>query len=151
MNAAIGLIGKITVGTAVIPLNAISHIFWGNKAVHRDHWSFKYTASGLLLNQLACMFWAACYESMIGRRQAARLSTAATVSFLAYLTDYHLIPRRFTPGFEFVFPRKLFPLLYAALAGSLVAGAHMRRCINAVPSIARLPSAKGSRTKSSQS
>jgi hypothetical protein len=54
------------------------------------------------------------------------------VSVLAYLTDYHLIPRRFTPGFELVFPRTLFPWLYAALAGSLVAGVGMQRRLDVV-------------------
>ena len=127
MSTAVGLIGKISIGRAVGPLNAISHIFWGKRAAQRDDWSLRYTASGLLLNQLACLFWAACYESMIGRKHAGRFSTAAAVSILAYLTDYHVVPRRFTPGFELVFPRTLFPWLYAALAGSLVAGGHMRR------------------------
>jgi hypothetical protein len=68
----------------------------------------RYTASGLLLNQLACMFWAACYESL----------------------------RRFTPGFELVFPRTLFPWLYAALAGSLVAGIYMQRRLDIVTLLA---------------
>ena len=127
MSAAVGLIGKITVGRAVSPLNAISHIIWGKRAAQSNDWSLKYTASGLLLNQLACLFWAACYESTIRRKRPAGVSTAAAVSILAYLTDYHVVPRRFTPGFELIFPRRLFPWLYAALAGSLVAGVRMRR------------------------
>ena len=127
MSTAIGLIGMATTTRAVDPLNAISHIFWGHQAARSTRWSIKYTASGLFLNQLACIFWAACYESMIDRKQQSRFSSAAAVSILAYLTDYHIVPRRFTPGFEFVFPRTLFPWLYAALAGSLVAGVHMRQ------------------------
>jgi hypothetical protein len=130
MSTAIGLTGKITTTRPVVPLNAISHIFWGHKAARSACWSIKYTASGLLLNQLACIFWAACYETMIGRKQQARFSSAVAVSILAYLTDYHVVPRRFTPGFELVFPRTLFPWLYAALAGSLIAGARMRQRMN---------------------
>lgn len=68
MSTAIGLIGKVTIRTAVVPLNAISHIFWGTKAGQKNRWSMRYTASGLLLNQLACMFGAACYEYLLGRR-----------------------------------------------------------------------------------
>ena len=127
MSTAIGMIGKITITRPVVPLNAISHIFWGHQAARSACWSIKYTASGLLLNQLACIFWAACYETMIGRKQPVRFSSAVAVSILAYLTDYHVVPRRFTPGFELVFPRTLFPWLYAALAGSLVAGVRMRQ------------------------
>ena len=58
MSAAIGLIGKIAIGKAVAPLNAISHILWGHKAARANNWSMKYTGSGLILNQLACLFWA---------------------------------------------------------------------------------------------
>jgi hypothetical protein len=127
MSGAIGLIGKITGGRAVTPLNAISHILWGNQAAREHNWSMKYTGSGLILNQLACLFWAGCCEAMTNARHPPRLSTAAAVSAVAYVTDYHVVPRRFTPGFELLFPRRIFPILYAALAMSLVAGGRMRR------------------------
>ena len=129
MNAAVGLIGKLTMGRAVTPLNAISHILWGNKSAREHNWSMKYTGSGLILNQLACLFWAGCYEAMTDSRRPARFSTAAAVSTIAYLTDYHVVPRRFTPGFELLFPRRMFPWLYAALAASLVAGVDIRQRI----------------------
>jgi hypothetical protein len=127
MSTAIGLIGKMTIGKAVAPLNAISHILWGHKAAREDKSSVKYTGSGLILNQLACLFWAGCYEALIEENRPAGICKAAAVSAVAYLTDYHVVPRRFTPGFEFVFPRRMFPYLYAALAISLVAGVRMRR------------------------
>jgi hypothetical protein len=127
MSAAIGLIGRTTLGKAATPLNAISHILWGPKAARETGWSMGYTGSGLILNQLACLFWAGCYEAMTDARRPARFSTAAAVSALAYLTDYHIVPRRFTPGFEHLFPRRMFPWLYAALALSLVAGGELRR------------------------
>ena len=119
MNAAIGLIGRTTLGKAATPLNAISHILWGPKAARETGWSIGYTGSGLILNQLACLFWAGCYEAMMHPRRPVRFSTAGAVSALAYLTDYYLVPRRFTPGFELLFPRRMFPWLYAALAASL--------------------------------
>ncbi|MGD9728456.1 MAG: hypothetical protein AB7R40_03190 [Nitrospiraceae bacterium] len=129
MSAAIGLIGKVTIGTTAPPLNAISHILWGRKAAHLSNWSMKYTGYGLILNQLACLFWAGCYEALIDKDSRPGFSKAVAVSAVAYLTDYHLVPRRFTPGFEFVFPRRMFPYLYAALAISLVAGVRMRRSL----------------------
>lgn len=127
MSTAIGLIGKTTIGKAVVPLNAISHILWGHKAARADNWSMKYTGSGLILNQLACLFWAGCYEILVNENRQAGFSKAVAVSAVAYVTDYHVVPRQFTPGFEFVFPRRTFPYLYAALAISLVAGVRMRR------------------------
>ncbi|WP_447598209.1 hypothetical protein [Nitrospira sp. Nam80] len=129
MSTAIGLIGKMMIGTTAAPLNAISHIVWGHKAACANNWSMKYTGSGLILNQLACLFWAGCYEALVDEKKPAGFSKAAAVSAVAYLTDYHAVPRRFTPGFEFVFTRRMFPFLYAALAISLVAGVRMRRSL----------------------
>jgi hypothetical protein len=48
------------------------------------------------------------------------------VSALAYVTDYHVIPSRFTPGFELSLSRRSFPSLYAALALGLLMP-HYRR------------------------
>lgn len=50
MNAAVGMIGRMAIGTAANPLNAISHILWGPKAARETGWSIKYTGSGLILN-----------------------------------------------------------------------------------------------------
>jgi hypothetical protein len=36
------------------------------------------------------------------------------------VTDYHLIPRRFTPGFELSLSRRSFPWLYGALTVGLL-------------------------------
>jgi hypothetical protein len=127
MSAAVALLGKLTIGTAARPLNAISHILWGREAGRQQNWSIKYTGSGLILNQLACLFWAGCYEIMIHEKRPPEISKAVAMSAVAYLTDYHVVPRRFTPGFELLFHRRMFPWLYAALAGSLVAGVRMRR------------------------
>ena len=129
MSAAVALLGKLTVGTAARPLNAVSHILWGREAAREQDWSIKYTGSGLILNQLACLFWAGCYERLLHEKGKPGIAKAVAVSAVAYLTDYHLVPRRFTPGFEFVFPRRMFPYLYAALAISLVAGVRMRRSL----------------------
>ena len=38
------------------------------------------------------------------------------ISALAYVTDYYVVPRRFTPGFELTLSRRSFPWLYGALA-----------------------------------
>lgn len=51
---------------------------------------------------------------------------ATTIAIVAYVVDYHVIPKRLTPGFELVFPKKLFPVLYLGLAGALFAGASYR-------------------------
>jgi hypothetical protein len=43
------------------------------------------------------------------------------VSALAYLTDYHVVPKRLTPGFELRLPGGALAAAYAALALGLSA------------------------------
>lgn len=103
------------------PINAISHILWGRHAARQSERTFQYTGAGLVLNVAACLFWAGCYH--VCRRnfpQPNSFLTAAAVgtgtSAMAYITDYHLVPRRFTPGFELSLSRRSFPWVYGALA-----------------------------------
>jgi hypothetical protein len=108
------------------PINAISHIAWGPEAARRTGVSWRYTGLGLLLNLVACGFWAWVYQP--GRRSseepASLLRSAGrslVVSAVAYVTDYHVVPSRFTPGFELTLSRRQFPWLYGALAAGLLA------------------------------
>jgi hypothetical protein len=45
----------------------------------------------------------------------------ATVAAAAYIIDYHLIPKRFTPGFEKRVSGKSLTAIFAALAVGLAA------------------------------
>lgn len=106
------------------PINAVSHIAWGDEAAQHDAPSLKYTATGAALNAAAIASWAAVYEMGFGKParrgevKTALLGGVATAA-LAYVTDYYVVPRRLTPGFE----KRLSPLsmfaVYAALAASL--------------------------------
>lgn len=126
MSTVVGIVSRLTRGQSGPGLNAISHILWGAKAAQQPAWTLRYTATGLLLNQVACLFWAGCYEVLRQRKRPHRVTRPAadamTIAAVAYVVDYHLIPKRFTPGFELVFSRRLFPLLYLGLAGALFAG-----------------------------
>jgi hypothetical protein len=98
------------------PLNAVSHIAWGERAAFRRGVSPKYTGVGFALNGAAVTSWAALHELLFRRRP---LLGGALVSALAYATDYFVVPRRVTPGFE----KRLSPAgmfaVYAALALAL--------------------------------
>ncbi len=107
------------------PINAISHIAWGPYAAKRRGRTLRYTGTGLLLNMVACVFWAGCYQVWRRRMPKSKSPTTATLasvgtSALAYITDYHVVPRRFTPGFELCLSRRSFPWIYAALAVGLL-------------------------------
>ncbi|MDD5495161.1 MAG: hypothetical protein PHG36_10900 [Dehalococcoidia bacterium] len=110
--------------SAVAPLNAVSHIVWGDQAAGQNKPSLKYTGTGLLLNQGATVFWASLYERWFGSdAEAGEVGKAmmggVAVAGLAYLTDYHLIPKRLTPGFEKRLSGRSLAAVFTAMALSL--------------------------------
>lgn len=122
-----GALGKVENGRALAPINAISHMLWGDHAARRVKPSLKYTGTGLALNEAASVFWSVIYEKFFGlaaRRGnvAKALTGGAVVAAAAYVTDYHIVPKRLTPGFEKrLSGRSLFGI-YAAMALSLGVG-----------------------------
>jgi hypothetical protein len=122
------LAGRYENASYAAPLNATSHILWGDKAAQEDKPSFKYTATGFLLNHAAAFFWAAVYEKWFASRsdrgeQSALTPVigAAVVTAGAYITDYYLVPKRLTPGFEKRLSGRSMAMIYGALAVGLAA------------------------------
>ncbi len=110
--------------SAIAPINATSHVLWGPSAADVHVADLKHTASGLLINEGAGVFWAALYERLFGadadEGNAARaLVGGGIVAAIAYVTDYHLVPKRLTPGWEERISGRSLALVYAALALSL--------------------------------
>ena len=111
-------------GSAAAALNATSHFLWGEGAARQDGYSLKYTATGFAANYGASVFWAVFYELLAQGRPRSRaraLRDGALVSATAYVVDYHVVPRRLTPGFEMRIAPKALALVYAALALGLSA------------------------------
>ena len=130
-TAAASICGRLEEGTPVAPLNAVSHILWGDEAAAHDEASAKYTLPGVMLNAAAITGWAAVHELMFaGRRRPktlpAAIATGAAVSALAYVTDYYVVPKRFTPGFEKRLSNASLAGIYATLAVSLGIGSWLR-------------------------
>lgn len=119
--------GRRETGSYAAPLNATSHILWGDGAALRNRPTLKYTATGVLLTHGAALFWATLYEKIFGRSASATrapamaLAGAALVSAGAYLTDYHLMPKRLTPGYEKRVSGRALTGIFAALALGLAA------------------------------
>src|SRR5215218_1851005 len=63
---AIAGMGKVECDNAMAPLNAISHMAWGDKAFDQNGLSWKYTATGMALNMAAVTSWAIVHESIAG-------------------------------------------------------------------------------------
>jgi hypothetical protein len=137
-TVAASLAGKRETAFHAAPLNATSHMVWGDEAARHDRTSLKYTAVGYLLHHGASIFWAAVYEKWFApsaadsRGQAASLAPlrplagAAVTAALAYVTDYHVVPRRLSPGFEMRLSGKSLAVIYGTLALGLAASSMMR-------------------------
>jgi hypothetical protein len=119
VTLAASVAGRRQAGSYPAPLNATSHFLWGERAGRESDYSLKYTATGFIANYGASVFWALFYEALAGR--SPPLARGAAVSALAYVTDYHVVPRRLTPGFEMRLPRAALAAVYAALAVGLSA------------------------------
>lgn len=123
-SAAVAACGSREDGNPVAPINAVSHIAWGDEAAEHEEASLKYTLTGATLNAAAITSWAAVYELGFGRKaregsvKAAVLGGIATAA-LAYVTDYYIVPKRLTPGFEKRLSAPSMFGVYAALAASL--------------------------------
>lgn len=123
---AVAALGKAEGGNAVAPINAVSHILWGDEAASADGIDASHTIPGLALNAAAVTGWAGVHELLMPRRGPRGLGQAlaagAAVSALAYVIDYHVVPERLTPGFEKRLSNASLLGVYAALALSLAAG-----------------------------
>jgi hypothetical protein len=99
---AMGICGRLQTGSAAAPINAPSHWIWGERALHQDGWSLRYTATGLAIHQGSAVFWGLLHQWM--RRRDSRPGTvvrdAIVTSAAAAFTDLALTPPRLTPGFE---------------------------------------------------
>ncbi|MGV3624213.1 MAG: hypothetical protein ACO1OB_25570 [Archangium sp.] len=112
-------------------LNSTSHIVWGDREAKRaSELDLKHTLTGFALNAGAMAAWAGAQQLMFGKPAGKSLTRAAAVgaatSALAYFTDYKVVPRRFTPGFEMHLNGKEMAVMYGVLAGSLAVGRALR-------------------------
>jgi len=129
-TAAAAFSGRRETGSYAAPINAVSHVAWGETAVLKNYPSLKYTLTGFLLNHGSAIFWAAFYERWFGRQSSRRngpqsiarsLIGGATVAAGAYAVDYYLMPKRFTPGFEKRLSDKSLVMVFGMLALGLAA------------------------------
>ena len=88
--------------------------------------------TGVALHVGACIFWAVFYEKLFGRvADRGELPTAllggAAVATAAYVTDYRVVPKRLTPGWESRVNGRSLAAIYTVLALSLPLRGLLRR------------------------
>lgn len=128
-TAATLLLGATRDTSPWAPLNAVSHILWGDEAALHTEPSATYTATGAALNGGAMVMWAAAHESLrrlLPPGPAASVVAGASIAAAAYVIDYHVVPRRLTPGFEKRLSGRSMFWIYAALAAGLAASSISR-------------------------
>ncbi len=81
--------------------NAASQWVWGEPARRASGWTLRHTVLGYAIHHASSVMWAAGYEAWGRRRpEDAPLLRGAGMAALAYVVDYHVVPRRLSPGFE---------------------------------------------------
>lgn len=110
--------------------NCTAHWVDGPAAAEVDDCDIRHTAIGQGTNVIACIFWAALMEAALGARALCPLRAciaAATTAIIAVPADYIATPKRFTPGWEFVFRKREIAVIYAGMAVGLAIGALVAR------------------------
>lgn len=131
-SAAVALCGQMENGKPFEPINAISHITFGDAALAQDDFSLKYTITGLMLNNSANTTWAALHEMLFGTYEdegnvPVALAGGALISAVAYVTDFYIVPKRLTPGFEHKLSSRSLLFIYVVLALALAFGKRRTR------------------------
>ena len=131
-TAAIALCGHLENGDAIQPLNDVSHITFGDEAFAQQGASLKYTGSGLLLTKSFTASWAVLHEILFGSYQdegnvPASVAGGAAIAACAYVIDYHIVPKRLTPGFETHLSKRSLLAIYVVLALALGFGGLRRK------------------------
>lgn len=124
-TVALAVLGRMECGAGAAPINAVSHMLWGEEA-RTDKVDLRHTLVGASLHASAVLGWAGFHELLLSRSRTPSfgraLLTGAATSLVAYVTDYHLVPRRLAPGFETRLSKRALLAVYVVLGLSLSAG-----------------------------
>jgi len=133
-TAALSLAGHRQNRSSAAPVNAVSHWYWGDDALHQQGTSAKYTTAGYLTHHGASVFWAGAFALVARDRPALRTPRgtawgSVATSAVACFVDFRLTPERLTPGFEHRLSRPALAGVYAAFAVGLAAGAALAQAL----------------------
>lgn len=123
--ATLALLGRGSGRGAWAPINASSHVLWGEGAAVRGA-DLRHTLPGVAINVGASFWWAGVMRRLFGRWLGGAGAAAATAA-LAVLLDYSLLPRRLSPGWELALPKRGVAMAMVAMAAGLALGERLRR------------------------
>ncbi|MEO6824840.1 MAG: hypothetical protein ABI167_08990 [Nitrosospira sp.] len=131
-TVSLAILGKAELNKAAAPINGPSQWVWGKHAPYENRFSLRYTVTGYAIHHAASVFWASLYEKLRQRLgsppdRTAPVASAIVITTTAYAVDFHVIPKRLTPGFEHRLSKRSLLMVYGAFAIGLAAVALMDR------------------------
>ena len=106
-------------------MNAVAHIYDGGAPPTGDGGGRRNTLLGFAIHTAAPVWWALFFESLPEKHR--RGPGAAAVSGIAYVVDYHVVRRRFRPGFEAHLSAASLFGVYGGLAAGFALAARLNR------------------------
>ena len=117
---ALALFSRAAGRPAVAPVNATSHWLHGDDAARRPGPDVGRTLVGYATHHASSIFWAYLFERLAGLRgrpgAPVLFRNAAAITAIAAVVDYGVMPKRLTPGWELVLPKRSVATTYAVLA-----------------------------------
>jgi len=131
--AAIAALSSIETGKPSAAINAISHCIHGDDRQFGDELSVSESAVGTAVNTMAMFAWSFLYEWLVGSRKFKRaILPAVLFTGAAYVIDYHIVPRRLSPGIEKRLTMGAVLGVYASMAVCLVSSSLWNRAPRAL-------------------
>jgi len=116
-NAAIMLASDTENGAPWAALNSVAHIVDGDDKEQPTAYSPRESLLGVFVNGTAMCAWGVLYEgALLVTKTRSSIFTALLGTTAAYLIDYKVVPKQFTPGIEKRLSHRSVLIAYAALA-----------------------------------
>lgn len=138
-TAALAVCGRLHGKRATAPVSAVSHWVWPQEANQTARPKPRHLLTGLAIHQLMSVGWAAGNALAVAAARRSmdqrggqgghgrRIALAAATTLAAAAGDYIVVPKRFTPGFEYHLPVAHIAAVYLAFGAGLVVPFMMKR------------------------
>ena len=116
-NAVIMLASDKENGSPWAALNCVAHIVDGDDKEQPEDYAPRESRIGILVNGTAMSAWGVLYEGalLVTRTKSSPLTALLAVG-AAWVIDYKIVPKRYTPGIEKRLSQCSVLLSYAAMA-----------------------------------
>ncbi|MBW9104600.1 hypothetical protein [Paraburkholderia phenoliruptrix] len=131
---ALGACARLVGKRAAAPVSAVSHWVWPQEVNQTARPRPRHLVTGLAIHHLMSVGWAAvnaytlaAIEESVEPCRASRaahgrrFALASALTAVAAFSDYVIVPKRFTPGFEFHLRVPHIAAVYVAFGAGLVA------------------------------